>query len=325
MKNTGLRIAPAPAKDYLFLGSNHDLGTKIISEQGDLTSYLPRFENQFSGFDTWNCVAYSALNAIEIYFNYLYRESLLTARNIEWFINNGYLEDGVFNFSDRFTGIKSGTKYKIGNYGSTVAEAIHKYGLIPEKMLPFDTATPEEYYNKGAVTKKMDELAEEFNKRFTINFQVVWLTDIQESLKYGAVQVYVGPWRKHADTGLYYYTGEKWGHAVGRYRSLTKQILDHYEPYIKSLTTDYNYYPSGYLYTVTQTINFMDVDKFLKDNDLLFVRNKKIGQFGRIMQGKLKVVKTTDRGTLLLLDDAVRKNGRTLTEDEWDILPKTNF
>lgn len=69
----------------------------------------------------------------------------------------------------------------------------------------------------------------------------------------------------------------------------------------------------------------MDIKAFMIHNDLKFIRNQETGAFGRIIGQKLRVVKTDDRGTLLLLDEAVRKNGLNITNAEWEQLPKVNF
>jgi hypothetical protein len=323
MRNTGL-IVEHKTKDWVFLGSNSKLDNQIILEDGDWTKYKTSNEKQFNNlFDTWNCVAFSACNVIEIYFKYLIDNHKISNRNLLWLQENGYIINGEVNFSDRFVGAKAGTKVGQGNTGSRVANAIYEYGLVPEKLYGFTAGMDEkEYYKK--VPSEISALGSDFLDRFSINFEVVYASDIENALKYSPVQLYVYAWKKNK-SGLYHNPNKKFNHATTRIRSNTKQIFDHYDPFIKSLTTSYEYFPTGYKYTVAEVITHMNVEEFTKANDLLFVRNAKTGQFGRIMQGKLKIVETTDRGTLLLLDDAVRQNGRTLTENEWDTLPKENF
>ena len=322
MKNTGL-IIEQEIRDYVFLSSDSKIDNKIIREDGDWTKYLPTYEKQrLADLETYNCVGFSACNVIETYFTYLISEKKISNINYEWLVTNGYIENGRINFSDRFVGQKAGTKIGVGNTGSRVANAIHNNGLIPERLWPFEYGMDaEEYYSK--IPTNLTILGLEFAERFIINFESFWVKDIKEALKYSPVQVYVNAW--YSKNGKYYNPNNHFNHAVERYKSNTKQILDHYDPFLKTLITDYNYFPSGYKYTVKEIINPMNVEEFLRDNDLLFVRNSKTGQFGRIMQEKLKVVETKDRGTLLLLDDAVRKNGRTLSEDEWSQLPIEKF
>lgn len=72
-------------------------------------------------------------------------------------------------------------------------------------------------------------------------------------------------------------------------------------------------------------LNFMDYTKWLKDNDLKWVRNIKTGSFGRILQGELKTFQTLDRACLALIDDKVRDNGIQIDDNLWNNLPKNNF
>lgn len=71
--------------------------------------------------------------------------------------------------------------------------------------------------------------------------------------------------------------------------------------------------------------NSMDINKFLLDNDLKFIRNQETGAFGRIIAKKLRVAVTDDRAALMLMDAAVRQNGKNITNAEWEKLPKENF
>ncbi|MEA2036242.1 MAG: hypothetical protein U9O94_01950 [Nanoarchaeota archaeon] len=311
-------------KDYVFLGSSSKLENKIIMEDSNWSKYLPITEYQGSRyFDSWGCVGYSALNAIETYFRYLINNGLISRENVKWLKDNMYWQNGQVNFSDRYTNAKAGTKVGYGNTGSRVANTIREYGLVPEFLWPLTTEMKvEEFYAEPP--SAMDELGQEFKKRFQINFESFWLKDIKSALLYSPVQVYVLAWYKN-DDGIYYNPKEKVNHAVCKIRTGEKQIFDTYDPYIKTLTYDYYYHPTGYKYSVTEIINKMNIDQFLRDNDLLFVRNTKTGQFGRIMQNKLMTVETKDRATLMLLDDAVRLNGRGLSNDEWEILPKQKF
>ena len=305
------------------LGSYSDVDNKIINPLKDWTKYLPVNEIQASRyFDTWNCVAFSALNCIEIYFKYLISEGLISKENIDWLKGKRYWNNGEVNFSDRFIGVKAGTKVGVGNSGGNVRNAILKHGLVPEVLFPLSS---EDKYVTGyysETTKELDDLGLEFNKRFKLGGEGLFISP--ERLKYAPLQVYVLAWYKN-DLGQYYNPKKTVNHAVTKIRTAEKQIFDHYDPYIKTLVADYYYNPYGYQYTVNEIINHMNVEQFLKDNDLLFVRNTKTGQFGRIMQEQLMVIETKDRGTLMLMDEAVRTNGRGLSEEEWNKLPKTNF
>ncbi len=69
----------------------------------------------------------------------------------------------------------------------------------------------------------------------------------------------------------------------------------------------------------------METAKFIKQNDLKWIRNQKTGSFGRILQGELKTFQTTDRACLALLDDKVRKEGLNISDEIWSNLPKNAF
>ena len=320
MRNTGF-IPEIKSKDYLFGSSETKLDNLIISPNGDWSIYLPRTERQRKGsLDTWNCVAFSALNVIETFFRYLIKNHLISNHNYEWLIKNSYIDNGQVNFSDRYVGYFAGVKVGVGATASTVANAIRLYGLVPEKMWAFELGMNADYYYKKPPAE-LKVLGLEFNERFKINFEQFWISDVKEALKYSPVQVFVNAW--HKKNGVYYNPNEKTNHAVEMYK--WTKIFDHYDPFLKTLTDSYYYFPSGYKYSVSEIINHMNVEDFIKTNDLVWIRNTKTGQFGRIMQGELKVFETDDRATLALLDDKVRTNGRGISDDEWIQLPKHNF
>jgi len=322
MKNTGYQVDKRIV-DYIFLGSNSKIDNQIVMPNGDWHDYLPAPEYQRKGgMDTSNCVAFSALNAIEIYFTHLIRNKKISNVNYEWLVNHNYIINGKINFSDRFVGRNAGTKVGYGNTGTRVANAIIEGGLVPEDVWPFDEGMDaKEYYTK--IPPNVSMLGIEFKDRFLTPFEVVLTKDISEALKYAPIQVFVNAW--YNKNGIYYNPNNSINHAVVRVSEKGKQIFDHYDPFLKQLTPDYHYSPWGFKFHVTEIIAHMNVEEFLRDNDLLFVRNKKTGQFGRIMQEKLMVVETEDRGTLMLMDDAVRRNGRGLEQEEWDQLPIKKF
>jgi len=323
MRNTGL-IIEKDITDWIFLGSDTKHDNVVVREDGIWTMYKTVNEKQFNSlFDTWNCVAFSANNALEVYGKYLLTEHKISTRGLLWLQEKGYIVDGEINFSDRFTGAMAGTKVGIGNSASVVANSIHKNGLVPESLYPFGPNMGEDEYYQDP-PQDMKDLGLEFKERFNVAFEAVKMTNIDEALKYAPIQVFVNAWYKD-NNGLYYNPSEKINHATLRLRSVTKQIFDHYDPFIKSLVLSYKYGSYGFKFTLEEKINMINVEDFVKINDLLFIRNEKTGQFGRIMQGKLKIVESEDRGTLMLLDDAVRKNGRGITDEEWDALPQEKF
>lgn len=253
-KNYGLIAAPPYARDKLF-GALNGLADQVDLATSDWDPYLVMTESQSSlYFDTWNCVAESATNVIEIKFKYLIENNLLCSADINWLIEKGYLKNGEINFSARFVGTLAGTKVGVGNTGSNVAWIIYYYGLIPEDAWPFDLRernpainNPDNYYTWPP--QNLLNLAKEFKERFKITYESSPLINIDVLLRKSPIQVYVNAWYKNAD-GLYYNPSSTWNHAVVRKRIDIKQIFDTYDPYEKGLTNDYYYYSSGYVFYI---------------------------------------------------------------------------
>jgi len=128
MKNTGF-IAPQTFANNYVLG-NINVPFKVLKEDGDWTANKrPEKELQIAhNYDTYNCTSFNTLNQIEQYMYVAFGETV--------------------NYSDRWLGIVAGTRPP-GNDPHIVMEAIRKYGLIPESMLPFtmDIGTVDEYYS----------------------------------------------------------------------------------------------------------------------------------------------------------------------------------
>tara|TARA_R110000868_G_scaffold75379_4_gene217565 strand:+ start:157 stop:987 length:831 start_codon:yes stop_codon:yes gene_type:complete len=130
--NYGFIKPTIEAKQYVL--GNVNVPFKVLKEDGDWRDNMrPVKEIQFNDkFDTYNCTSYNTLNQIEQYMYVAFKETV--------------------NYSDRWLGIIAGTKPP-GNDPHIVYEAIRKYGLIPEDMLPYsdDLTSVDEYYSfKGA-------------------------------------------------------------------------------------------------------------------------------------------------------------------------------
>lgn len=191
-------IAPQITKEhYIFGGGNVPL--KTLQEDSDWTSLLPSEEQQnIRGIETFNCSAFGTTNAIELL---MYK---LTGERI--------------NYSDRWVGIIAGTK-EPGNDPHVVAEAIRKYGLIPEEMLPFsdDIKTVDDYYSfKGADKEACYKAGREWLAKW--DFKHEWtftpgqpileqMNNMKLALKGSPQCVAVYAWVSN-DKGVYYSLGE---------------------------------------------------------------------------------------------------------------------
>lgn len=153
-RNTGVIIDKIPKTDYI-AGAETEIVYKEVNPSGDWLNSLPTEESQHNlSIDTMACVSFSALNCIETQCNFLLQAGKIGKRNIKKLTDWGYIKDGKFNFSDRFTAKVSGTT-KNGNSGQKVWDSIRKdsegkgFGLVPEDMWKFeDTFNWDFYYSE---------------------------------------------------------------------------------------------------------------------------------------------------------------------------------
>ena len=182
--NRGLKLGTRET-DYI-LGSSPVIKKEINTNWKD---WKPEHEIQAKRyFDTVSCVSYSATDVIEYLFTWALNNNQISQADVKWLKDNGYFKNGLINFSDRFVAILGETT-KAGAYQYKVGDAIRKYGLIPQDMLPTtdDIKSFEEYIG-FEITQEMLDLGKEFIKRFPINYE--WAFNI-DALKYAPIQVCV--------------------------------------------------------------------------------------------------------------------------------------
>src|SRR3990167_10011975 len=140
-KNYGFLIPTFKPTDYI-LGAGK-IPEEILQEDANWLQFLPLFEIQKKGTETYNCTAYGSTSALEILFKRKYEEEK--------------------NYSDRALGIVAGT-VPPGNDPNTVAQAIRDNGLINEELLPFsdDIISVEKYYSPKPLPDNLVEAAKEF-------------------------------------------------------------------------------------------------------------------------------------------------------------------
>lgn len=133
INNLGFVAPKAITPDQYVLGGGN-VPKVVLRPSGDWSD-IPDKEVQNRKFETNNCTAFNTLSRIE---------------------KMVFVIEGVkVNYSDRFLGVVAGT-YPPGNDPHLVAEAIRKYGCIPEEMMPFsdDLANVDEYYSWKGVDKE---------------------------------------------------------------------------------------------------------------------------------------------------------------------------
>jgi len=186
------------------------------------------------GFETHNCTGFGATTQVEVQEKRLY---------------------GVErNYSDRWVAIIAGTKHKKGNNPHTVYEAIRKYGLIPEDMLPFSKAidTPEEYFSfKGADEDECYAEGRKWLETYEFKHEWLWgatrpanyLDVIREAQQTCSLGLGVSAWEKV--NGEYVSTGKTNNHwTLGvNFVDGREQVFDTYmsgDTNLKILAKDHN-------------------------------------------------------------------------------------
>jgi len=260
-KNYGVIFEPLEEEDYVF-GAERIVDN--ITMDGNWTPYLPKDEVQTKEIRTMACVSFSANSCIETIFNYQIKHGMLSVGALSWLEENGYMENGEVNLSDRFLATISDTT-KEGNSGKKVAQAIHEVGCIPESMHPFTEGIFKwnDYYSMP--TTEMFDMAYEFNERFLINYEAVYKKDFKEALKHSPLQVYVYAWNGY-ENGEYVKTDKPINHAVELHKG-TWYVFDTYEKldsFSKKLAEDFIFFNIGYKYKLSEKKPMTNV-KVLKD------------------------------------------------------------
>jgi len=148
--------------DYI-LGTTSPLSGEDLNLISDWVKYAPEGERQYKDFtfDTKCCSTFSGTSALEALFKFYLDNGYFSAYQTQWLKDFGYLIDGVFNFSDRFSAISNGTMPN-GQYLQNVWDDFRKTGLIPEADLPFSGNNQAEYLDKSKVTQAMRDKAKRF-------------------------------------------------------------------------------------------------------------------------------------------------------------------
>jgi len=273
----GLKFQKIRKEDYRFGGSTQILESMSMPS-ANWSSYIPKFESQAGlYFDTWACVSFSAANVIETKLTRLYKNNLLHKTDKEWLEKKGYVENCEINLSDRFIAKMSGTQVGVGNTGQDVGQAIREHGLVPESAWPFPNAqrtpifTDRDYYSE--IPEDIKALGKEFLEHFGIMYEVVYRNDWDDALRYSPLQIFVYAWKEKND--IYYSPAfKKQNHAVMKF-STENTIYDHYQPEMKTLEEDFNYYQYGFKYSLTyQLATNMRLVKLANEKTVYFIDEK---------------------------------------------------
>jgi len=268
----------------------------------------------YKAFDTNFCVSFSIIKCIEAVFNYKISQGVSFV-NLKWLTDNGYLNDkGQVSFSPRYLGTMADTTI-YGNSQWNVINCIYAYGLIPEAMHPNKADSWAEYSDKDKITQEMKDLGAEFLKRFDIDdIDTSELTDspLVGLIKYADGEGVLSPVGKCNHFAVVYNEAETY-----------LDISDSYWQEEKMYAKDKVFYLKGF--TIKEKSMETEATKFIKANDLKWIRNEMTGAFGRIIHDTLMTLHSTDRAVLALLDDKVRNGGLSISNTLWDNLNKKEF
>lgn len=226
-------ILPIIDKTHWVLGASQ-IPNIVIQSDGQWLEYLPDGEWQArANFDTYGCVDYNTLNALEILETRLYG------------IKPNYAERPVY--------IGVGITPP-GSDPHIVSEWIRNNGLCKESSLPFDDTVHslEEYRQPNPLTSQLIDEGKKW--RITHIYQHQWVIlpeydlkqkqqNLMHELQYSPLGIAVQAWNQR--DGFYYQDGppNHWTVLVGYIKGEYWLIYDSYEPYTKKMewSTDFQF------------------------------------------------------------------------------------
>lgn len=325
----GCIIKPVKPMSFEFKGMT-GIDEVLLFEDGCI-QFLPENEFQIGVFfDTYGCVSFSHNNALETDGTRRIDLGIYSDENTKWLKDN-YFVNGKLNFSDRDLVVMSGTNPNFGNDGWTVFETARKWGLVCESDAPWDfrSLNPSEnnkdlYYSYKR-DKKSEEKALEFLKRFEIKAEWVERGNWLESSKYGVLQVYTKAWYQR--NGKYYNPNPGTaGHAIMLAEADVHKIFDQYEPFIKEMERDEDFYYFGLKISLIE--KHMARPTILNNTLIMMVSGG--GDIGMYLDGR--IIKDEPAKILATWFARSSKNGvfsgglvKSLTKEQWDMFDHVNL
>ena len=242
-------------KDWVFGAVSPVCLAEGILER-DRAMYLPKGERQDIGTEKMDCATRSPINMLEMKFNYLVQNKKISAENINFLKDNGYIENGKVRFSDRGIAILSGTS-ETGNSLKAPLEAIRIYGLIPKKLLP-QVENWNDYYKIECITEELEELGQEFRRHFNINYEKVYEKNLDELLERDIIDMAGYAWDRPNSNGEYPRSENNPNHAFVGFKRPKTYIFDNYlddgkkGDFIKKLAPDYDFLSYGYRVIISE-------------------------------------------------------------------------
>lgn len=225
-------IAPKIQPEHYVMGQGN-VPFQVLKPDGDWTLDLPIGELQAkNGFETFNCTGFN------------------TSKQITEYLFNAFNDDT--NYSERWIGIIAGTDPETeGNDPQKVYEAIRKYGLIPEELLPFsaDIKDVADYYSfKGGNKEVCYAAGRAWLAKYVFYHEWVFdpeskitseekLHNMQVAIKYSPLSFGVYAWAMDG-RGFYIKLGSE-NHWTNAYKiDQFLDCFDSYEPFNKIVDQD---------------------------------------------------------------------------------------
>ena len=287
---------------------------KEFSSKHEIQVYNPGYTNSY---DTSLCTQYSSTDVLEHLFNVLMFKGEMPDIFIEWAKKEGYIENNRFEFSERLAGANSGMTPK-GTYFYKAADAIRKFGLVPQSKLPL----AESFYdniNPELIPDEMYKLGKEFLQRVNINWHWVDKSEVANAIKYSPLVASV----KYADGDGILKPEGKHNHAI----TVIDKDPNYYE-IDDSYWRQYKKYGLDYVddflqFYITFNYNNMEVNDFIKKNDTRLIRNISNGAYAVIYGGNFLKI-SQDRAGLFTVDRLARmieeQGVVSITDKEWAML-----
>lgn len=282
MKNTGLDLEREKLEQD---GTEWQFGATSPSclfavPESDREANLPIGELQNIGEEKSGCVSRAYVNILETKFTYAYNHNLISPENKKWFVDNGYVNGIRIVFADANIEILSGTTRQ-GNSLKAPIDTIRKVGLVPKSLLP-QLNTWDAHYDPARITPEIKALGENFLKRFSINYEQVYLNDLTTLLAQDTVALAAYAWPMPIDGEYPPQPGLPFNHCFMGFSIPLIYIFDNYldngaqGDFIKKLFPDYIFYQYGYrAYISAQNVPSVDdeipaqVFWALSNNDLI--------------------------------------------------------
>ena len=300
-------------RDWSFGGVSGITKDEVLQIDSDWTNYLPKYEPQSNNyFDTYSCVSFGLLNAVEIYLKRKFDEER--------------------NFSDRFLATVSKTICGKGNEMRLVAEALRLTGVPHEEYWPFnEPKTCPEYFSE--ISEDIYLLAKA-NFLDKYNFRWEWLFDhaqgtIVNALRFSPLPVAVYAGNDKTEINGIIQRDDRWpthievlyGFKLNEYFS----TFNTYENKYKKYAWDYSFGAIQRIYLERKT--FMPTPPITIPNNVP-VQNVFTGEAGFHLDGKIMIF-SSDRAENLasVVYTTVMRNGEyvqgiPLTREQWDSFPK---